>query len=304
MGRGIRPERPRAQARRAPWRGVPICGPGEYLARRTHAHHLPLRRAHARGIRSPLPPRLRARARRPAHPGRRPVGRRQGRAARPPRRGGRARAGGGSLAAPAGPRGVRAGRRAGRRRQHPRAQAGAIARSPRPHVDIAAGPCERTGQTTRCSSSMCGPAWPIAPATSRRPDGRSGRASRQRRRSDQGPSCSSPTSRPSAALAAIDLGEAGAKDVRVLAGGHEAWRSAGLPVAASPQSPTDAECIDFSFFTHGRHEGDEAAARAYLAWEIGLVDQLDAAGARHLPHCRRPRETPSCPPCAPPCPGR
>jgi rhodanese-related sulfurtransferase len=78
-----------------------------------------------------------------------------------------------------------------------------------------------------------------------------------------------------AALAAIDLGAAGAKDVRVLAGGHEAWRSAGLPVAASPQSPTDAECIDFSFFTHGRHEGDEAAARAYLAWEIGLVDQLD-----------------------------
>ena len=79
-----------------------------------------------------------------------------------------------------------------------------------------------------------------------------------------------------AALAAIDLGEAGAKDVRVLAGGHEAWRNAGLPVTASPQSPTDAECIDFSFFTHGRHEGDEAAARAYLTWEIGLVDQLDA----------------------------
>ena len=78
-----------------------------------------------------------------------------------------------------------------------------------------------------------------------------------------------------AALAAIDLGEAGAKDVRVLAGGHAAWRSAGLPVGASPQSPTDAECIDFSFFTHGRHEGDEAAARQYLAWEIGLVDQLD-----------------------------
>jgi 3-mercaptopyruvate sulfurtransferase SseA len=79
-----------------------------------------------------------------------------------------------------------------------------------------------------------------------------------------------------AALAAIDLAEAGAKDVRLLAGGHEAWRSAGLPVAASAQSPTDAECIDFVFFTHGRHEGNEAAARAYLAWEIGLVDRLDS----------------------------
>jgi rhodanese-related sulfurtransferase len=79
-----------------------------------------------------------------------------------------------------------------------------------------------------------------------------------------------------AALAAIDLDEAGCTGVRLLAGGHEAWRSAGLPVTASPQSPTDAECIDFVFFTHGRHDGNEAAARAYLAWEIGLVDQLDA----------------------------
>jgi rhodanese-related sulfurtransferase len=78
-----------------------------------------------------------------------------------------------------------------------------------------------------------------------------------------------------AALAAIDLTEAGCKDVRLLDGGFEAWRAAGLPVTASPRSPTDAECIDFVFFTHGRHEGNEAAARAYLAWEIGLVDQLD-----------------------------
>ncbi len=79
-----------------------------------------------------------------------------------------------------------------------------------------------------------------------------------------------------AALAAIDLGEAGSKDVRLLAGGLEAWRDAGLPVTASPNSPTDAECIDFLFFTHGRHDGNAAAARQYLAWEIGLVDQLDA----------------------------
>jgi rhodanese-related sulfurtransferase len=79
-----------------------------------------------------------------------------------------------------------------------------------------------------------------------------------------------------AALAAIDLAEAGCRDGRLLTGGHEAWRDAGLPVAASPQTPTDAECIDFVFFTHGRHDGNAEAARAYLAWEIGLVDQLDA----------------------------
>jgi len=79
-----------------------------------------------------------------------------------------------------------------------------------------------------------------------------------------------------AELAAIDLGEAGCKDVRRLAGGHEAWCAAGLPVAATPQIPTDADCIDFLFFTHGRHDGNAEAARQYLAWEIGLVDQLDA----------------------------
>ena len=34
--------------------------------------------------------------------------------------------------------------------------------------------------------------------------------------------------------------------------------------------------IDFLFFTSKRHEGSAEAARQYLAWEIGLVDQLDA----------------------------
>ena len=79
-----------------------------------------------------------------------------------------------------------------------------------------------------------------------------------------------------AALAAIDLAEAGCNDVRLLDGGFEAWRAAGLPVAVSPDVPSDADCIDFLFFTHGRHEGNAAAARQYLAWEIGLIDQLDA----------------------------
>jgi rhodanese-related sulfurtransferase len=79
-----------------------------------------------------------------------------------------------------------------------------------------------------------------------------------------------------AALAALDLAEAGVREVRLLAGGHEAARAAGLPMAASPDTPGDADCIDFLFFTHGRHEGDAAAARRYLTWEIGLVDQLDA----------------------------
>jgi rhodanese-related sulfurtransferase len=78
-----------------------------------------------------------------------------------------------------------------------------------------------------------------------------------------------------AALAAIDLAEARSNDVRVMAGGYRAWCDAGLPVEVSPDRPADADCIDFLFFTHGRHDGNAEAARQYLVWETGLLDQLD-----------------------------
>jgi rhodanese-related sulfurtransferase len=78
-----------------------------------------------------------------------------------------------------------------------------------------------------------------------------------------------------AALAARDLAEAGSTDICLLAGGYAAWRDAGLPVEASPDRPTDADCIDFLFFTHDRHDGNAEAARQYLAWETGLLVQLD-----------------------------
>jgi rhodanese-related sulfurtransferase len=79
-----------------------------------------------------------------------------------------------------------------------------------------------------------------------------------------------------AVLAAIDLAEAGSNDVRVISGGYQAWCDAGLPIEVSADRPADPDCIDFLFFTHGRHDGDAAAARQYLAWETGLLDQLDA----------------------------
>ena len=37
----------------------------------------------------------------------------------------------------------------------------------------------------------------------------------------------------------------------------------------------DAECIDYLFFVHDRHDGNKAAARQYLAWETNLVKQID-----------------------------
>jgi len=78
-----------------------------------------------------------------------------------------------------------------------------------------------------------------------------------------------------AQLAAIDLIEAGARDVRLLEGGMQASRAAGVPLVATPGVPPDGERIDFLFFVHDRHEGNKEAARAYLEWETGLVQQLD-----------------------------
>ncbi len=78
-----------------------------------------------------------------------------------------------------------------------------------------------------------------------------------------------------ARIAALDLREAGVGDVAVLAGGVRAWEAAGLKLSTA-ETPTDRERIDFVFHTLGRNEGNLDAARAYIAWEVGLVDQLDA----------------------------
>ena len=80
-----------------------------------------------------------------------------------------------------------------------------------------------------------------------------------------------------ARLAATDLIEAGLKDVRLLAGGLAAWTRAGLGSNASPDTPPDAECIDYLFFVHDRHAGNRAAMKRYLDWETGLIAQLDQA---------------------------
>ena len=79
-----------------------------------------------------------------------------------------------------------------------------------------------------------------------------------------------------AQLAAADLAAAGKTDVKLLDGGLAAWTAAGFPTEASPETPADAECIDHLFFVHDRHAGNKAAMRQYLAWETGLLAQLDA----------------------------
>jgi rhodanese-related sulfurtransferase len=83
---------------------------------------------------------------------------------------------------------------------------------------------------------------------------------------------------PSAAEpAARDLAAAGFREIRRVTGDLENWRRSGLAVEATPDQPSDQEAIDFLFFVHDRHDGNMEAARRYLAWETGLVAQLDAA---------------------------
>jgi rhodanese-related sulfurtransferase len=91
-----------------------------------------------------------------------------------------------------------------------------------------------------------------------------------------------------AACAALELQSPGVMP-RVLEGGMTAWREAGLPLQSSGSTPADAECIDFLFFVHDRHDGNKEAARQYLAWETGLIAQLDdreRASFRLMPSTR------------------
>lgn len=79
-----------------------------------------------------------------------------------------------------------------------------------------------------------------------------------------------------ARAAALDLADLGFTDINRLDGGFAAWREAGLPTVSTPDQPPDAERIDYLFFVHDRHDGNAEAARRYLAWELGLVAQMDA----------------------------
>jgi rhodanese-related sulfurtransferase len=77
-----------------------------------------------------------------------------------------------------------------------------------------------------------------------------------------------------AQLAALDLAELGIGPVRYLAGGRAEWEAAGLKIVESPNDPSEADCIDYLFFVHDRQNNLDHA-RGYLAWEVGLMDQMD-----------------------------
>ncbi|WP_144109615.1 rhodanese-like domain-containing protein [Paraburkholderia sp. BCC1886] len=80
-----------------------------------------------------------------------------------------------------------------------------------------------------------------------------------------------------AAWAVADLPDAGRYEFSVLDGGIAAWRQRQDVARATPDALPNEVRIDFLFFTHDRHAGNKAASREYLAWELGLLAQLDEA---------------------------
>lgn len=78
---------------------------------------------------------------------------------------------------------------------------------------------------------------------------------------------------PERELLAADLAATGAGPVAVFAGD---WRAAGLAGAAG--GLTDEQRIDHLFWVHDRHQGNNAASRAYLDWELGLPEAVERAG--------------------------
>jgi rhodanese-related sulfurtransferase len=89
-----------------------------------------------------------------------------------------------------------------------------------------------------------------------------------------------------AQLASIDLSEIGVKHTYVNIDSPSIWKEAKLPLASTPNDPPDDQCIDYLFFVHDRHDGNKAAARQYLAWEMNLLAQIDdqEKNTYKLPH--------------------
>jgi rhodanese-related sulfurtransferase len=74
---------------------------------------------------------------------------------------------------------------------------------------------------------------------------------------------------------AVDLTEAAVSVVGWVRADRAAFERAGIPVESTPDQPPRSERIDHLFFVHDRHDGNLDAAREYIAWETGLVAQLD-----------------------------
>ncbi|MBC7282382.1 rhodanese-like domain-containing protein [Hoeflea sp.] len=79
-----------------------------------------------------------------------------------------------------------------------------------------------------------------------------------------------------ARIFARDAAELGYANIFALSDDHEALVHAGAAVVLYSTQPEPSEAIDFPWFVHDRHDGNLESSRRYLAWETGLIAQLDA----------------------------
>ncbi|KAA3629880.1 MAG: rhodanese [Proteobacteria bacterium] len=77
------------------------------------------------------------------------------------------------------------------------------------------------------------------------------------------------------ALAVRECLRLGHPEACLVTGGLDALANCGAVVEEGGMQPDTAAAIDYLFFVHDRHEGNLEASRRYLAWEQGLVAQLD-----------------------------
>jgi rhodanese-related sulfurtransferase len=80
-----------------------------------------------------------------------------------------------------------------------------------------------------------------------------------------------------AELGALDLAALTTTPVRVLKGGTQAWRAAGLPLGSGAEHMA-SEPEDVWYRPYDRARDREAAMREYLSWEVDLVRQVERDG--------------------------
>ena len=78
-----------------------------------------------------------------------------------------------------------------------------------------------------------------------------------------------------AALAAGELSAPQRQRTRCIIADSVTLTRYGPNIDATPDQPANADCLDYLFFVHDRHNGNKLAATQYLQWEQNLVSQLD-----------------------------
>ncbi len=71
-------------------------------------------------------------------------------------------------------------------------------------------------------------------------------------------------------------------DVLALEGGTAAWHAFGRPLVKDRTTPPDEACVDVNLRAYDRNSGIEEAMRAYLTWEIDLVNEIARDGTVHF----------------------